>query len=44
MRTLARQRGSRAIYLYMSMIVEFRALWFYGLYSKPSSARSMRFR
>jgi len=31
-RTLARQRSSRAVYLYMSMIVEFRALWFYGLY------------
>jgi hypothetical protein len=24
--------GTRAVYLYMSMIVEFRALWFYGLY------------
>jgi hypothetical protein len=33
-RTLARQRSSRAIYLYMSMIVEFRALWFYGLYQQ----------
>jgi hypothetical protein len=33
-RTLARQRSSRAVYLYMSMIVEFRALWFYGLYQQ----------
>lgn len=31
-RTLVRQGSSRAVYLYMSMIVEFRALWFYGLY------------
>lgn len=28
---LGRERSSRAAYLYMSMIVEFRALWFYGL-------------
>jgi hypothetical protein len=34
LRTLARQRSSRAVYLYMSMIVEFRALWFYGLYQQ----------
>ena len=33
-RTLARQRSARAVYLYMSMIVEFRALWFYGLYQQ----------
>jgi hypothetical protein len=33
-RTLERQRNVRAIYLYMSMIVEFRALWFYGLYQQ----------
>lgn len=33
-RTLARQRSPRAVYLYMSMIVEFRALWFYGLYQQ----------
>ena len=33
-RTLARRRSSRAVYLYMSMIVEFRALWFYGLYQQ----------
>ena len=33
-RTLARQRSTRAVYLYMSMIVEFRALWFYGLYQQ----------
>ncbi len=32
LRTLGRDCGSRAAYLYMSMIVEFRALWFYGLY------------
>ena len=33
-RTLPRRRSSRAVYLYMSMIVEFRALWFYGLYQQ----------
>lgn len=33
-RRLARQRSARAVYLYMSMIVEFRALWFYGLYQQ----------
>jgi hypothetical protein len=33
-RTLERQRSARAVYLYMSMIVEFRALWFYGLYQQ----------
>ncbi len=33
-RLLAKRRGSRAAYLYMSMIVEFRALWFYGLYER----------
>jgi hypothetical protein len=32
LRTLERQRSARATYLYMSMIVEFRALWFYRLY------------
>jgi hypothetical protein len=31
-RTLAGESNARAVYLYMSMIVEFRALWFYGLY------------
>ena len=31
-RTLGRECDGRAAYLYMSMIVEFRALWFYGLY------------
>jgi len=31
-RTLGHDSGPRAAYLYMSMIVEFRALWFYGLY------------
>jgi hypothetical protein len=33
-RTLVRQGSPRAVYLYMSMIVEFRALWFYGLYQQ----------
>jgi hypothetical protein len=33
-RTLAHERRGRAVYLYMSMIVEFRALWFYGLYQQ----------
>ncbi len=32
--TLGRDCGPRAAYLYMSMIVEFRALWFYGLYQE----------
>ena len=31
-RALGERRSTRAAYLYMSMIVEFRALWFYGLY------------
>jgi hypothetical protein len=34
LRTLAQRRSARAVYLYMSMIVEFRALWFYGLYQQ----------
>jgi len=34
LRTLAQQRSARAVYLYMSLIVEFRALWFYGLYQQ----------
>jgi len=33
-RTLGRECSARAAYLYMSMIVEFRALWFYGLYQE----------
>lgn len=33
-RTLALSRNARAVYLHMSMIVEFRALWFYGLYQQ----------
>jgi len=33
-RTLGAQPSSRTVYLYMSMIVEFRALWFYGLYQQ----------
>jgi hypothetical protein len=32
--TLGTQRSLGATYLYMSMIVEFRALWFYGLYEQ----------
>jgi hypothetical protein len=31
-RTLARQRSLAATYLYMSLVIEFRALWFYRLY------------
>jgi hypothetical protein len=31
---LRRQRSLRATYLYMSLIVEFRALWFYRLYEQ----------
>jgi hypothetical protein len=34
LRALGEKRSARAAYLYMSMIVEFRALWFYGLYSQ----------
>jgi hypothetical protein len=33
-RTLEGQRRPGAVYLYMSMIVEFRALWFYELYQQ----------
>jgi hypothetical protein len=33
-RALGERRSPRAAYLYMSMIVEFRALWFYGLYEQ----------
>lgn len=33
-RALGEGRSARAPYLYMSMIVEFRALWFYGLYQQ----------
>jgi hypothetical protein len=33
-RALGERRSARAAYLYMSMIVEFRALWFYGLYQQ----------
>jgi hypothetical protein len=33
-RTLARQRSLRATYLYMSLVIEFRALWFYRLYEQ----------
>ncbi|HZL94722.1 MAG TPA: hypothetical protein VFB99_13795 [Vicinamibacterales bacterium] len=33
-RALAGVSSARAVYLYMSMIVEFRALWFYGLYQQ----------
>ena len=31
-RTLESQQSLRAAYIYMSLIVEFRALWFYHLY------------
>ena len=34
MRALGEGRSARAVYLYMSMIVELRALWFYGLYEQ----------
>jgi len=34
LRALGETRSARAAYLYMSMIVEFRALWFYGLYEQ----------
>lgn len=33
-RTLGKEGNFRAPYLYMSMIVEFRALWFYSLYQR----------
>jgi hypothetical protein len=33
-RVFGRQHNVRATYLYMSMIVEYRALWFYGLYQQ----------
>jgi hypothetical protein len=33
-RALGPQHGARAVYLYMSMIVEFRALWFYERYQQ----------
>lgn len=33
-RSLRSQCSAGAAYLYMSMIVEFRALWFYGLYER----------
>jgi len=33
-RALGPRCSGRAAYLYMSMIVEFRALWFYGLYEQ----------
>lgn len=33
-RTLGRQKSLPSVYLYMSMIVEFRALWFYRLYQQ----------
>ena len=34
LRLLGKPRSARAAYLYMSMIVEFRALWFYRLYQQ----------
>jgi hypothetical protein len=33
-RTLTVMKNDRTVYLYMSLIVEFRALWFYGLYQQ----------
>lgn len=33
-RALTTLGSERAVYLYMSMIIEFRALWFYGLYQE----------
>jgi hypothetical protein len=33
-RALGSKRDARAVYLHMSMIVEFRALWFYELYQR----------
>jgi hypothetical protein len=42
MRLLSRQRSARAAYLYMSLIVEFRALWFYRLY-QPALKRAQHF-
>jgi hypothetical protein len=33
-RTLAPHRSARAVYWYMSMIIEFRALWLYRLYQQ----------
>jgi hypothetical protein len=33
-RILSHRRTARAAYLYMSMIVEFRALWLYRLYER----------
>jgi hypothetical protein len=33
-KALGERPSARAAYLYMSMIVEFRALWFYGLYEQ----------
>jgi demethoxyubiquinone hydroxylase (CLK1/Coq7/Cat5 family) len=45
-RSLAGEERSHAAYLYMSMIVEFRALWFYGLYDqvlkRASNALSLK--
>jgi hypothetical protein len=34
LKILERQHSTRAAYLYMSLIVEFRALWFYRLYEQ----------
>ena len=41
-RALGEKRSARAAYLYMSMIVEFRALWFYGLVRASAEARAAR--
>ena len=37
-RALAAERNASSVYLYMSMIVEFRALWFYRLYQQTLSS------
>ena len=37
-RALRRAAGTPAVYLYMSMIIEFRALWFYRLYQQALSS------
>jgi len=40
LRSLEGQRSAEATYLYMSMIVEFRAMWFYALYQQALKAAS----
>lgn len=38
LRRLREQRSAAATYLYVSMIIEFRAMWFYGLYQQSLRA------